>query len=258
MPLNLKSLNALVTGGASGLGRAISLRLASEGVNVCINGLPCDDEAAAELSRHLQDTYAVNCSVALFDVSTVEGCTSVVEYTISSLGSIEIIISNAGWTRFKVWDDLDAFSEADWIHSFKINTLATLWLFKAAAPLWKTSFEKTQRAGVLLSTNSLAGLLPTGSSFPYSVTKAGQLRIIEGIAYHNGPWVRANAVCPGLMQTRFSSEYGEENMNTMIKCSPLNRPVNLEDCAEMFVSLCKNESITGKHITVDCGLVHVS
>ena len=116
----------------------------------------------------------------------------------------------------------------------------------------------TGQAGVLIATNSLAGLTPTGSSLPYSVTKAGQLRMIEGLAYNNGPYARVNAVCPGLIVTPWSLRYGEEMINAMKEQSPLKDNVDLEDCADVFVMLSKNTSITGKHITVDCGLAKVS
>lgn len=69
-----------------------------------------------------------------------------------------------------------------------------------------------------------------GSSMPYSVTKAGQLRVIEGIAYNNGPWCRANAVCPGLIVTEWSLRYGKERIEEMVEKSPLKKAVDLEVC----------------------------
>lgn len=123
---------------------------------------------------------------------------------------------------------------------------------------WKATYEKTGHAGVMICTNSLAGLTSTGSSMPYSVTKAGQLRMVEGLAYNNGPWARVNAVCPGLIVTPWSLRYGEERINAMRDAAALKKEVDLEDCADLFVMLSKNESITGKRIAIDCGLARVA
>ena len=103
-----------------------------------------------------------------------------------------------------------------------------MWLFKAASSVMKETFEKTGRAGVVISTNSIAGTGPTGSSLPYSVTKAAQLRMTEGLARDNGPWARVNAVCPGLIITAFSAAYGEENINNLKKQSSLKKEASLE------------------------------
>lgn len=103
-----------------------------------------------------------------------------------------------------------------------------MWLFKAATPILKKTFEETGRAGCIITTNSIAGTGPTGSSLPYSVTKAAQLRMTEGLARDNGPWARVNAVCPGLIITPFSAAYGEERMNALRAQSALKKETSLE------------------------------
>lgn len=103
-----------------------------------------------------------------------------------------------------------------------------MWLFKTASSHLKKTFEETGRAGAVISTNSIAGTGPTGSSLPYSVTKAAQLRMTEGLARDNGPWARVNAVCPGLIITPFSVAYGEENINNLKQQSPLKKEAGLE------------------------------
>lgn len=103
-----------------------------------------------------------------------------------------------------------------------------MWLFKAATPIMKKTFEETGRVGVVISTNSIAGTGPTGSSLPYSVTKAGQLRMVEGLARDNGPWARINAVCPGLIVTPFSVAYGAENIKNLEEKSALKKAAGLE------------------------------
>ncbi|PGH18234.1 hypothetical protein AJ79_00573 [Helicocarpus griseus UAMH5409] len=255
---NISSLNAIVTGGASGLGAVISRRLGEHGVNVCINGLPSDQPAAEVICKEISEKSNVKCTFIVADISNPQACDAVVAHAVKELGGLDIVIANAGWTRHAAWSDLDAFPEEDWLKSFRINTLSVMWLFKAATPIFKKTFEDTGRAGVVITTNSIAGTGPTGSSLPYSVTKAAQLRMVEGLARDNGPWARVNAVCPGLIITPFSQAYGEERMKALKQESPLKKEANLEDCAEVFMMLCQNDSITGKRITVDCGLSKVS
>lgn len=123
MPRELQSLNALITGGASGLGAVIARRFAQQGVNLSLNGLPFDQEPAKILCAELEKEYNIKATFVVADVSSPEGCAAAVKHTTDTLGSIDIIISNAGWTKFANWDDLEAFSEDEWIKSFKINTM---------------------------------------------------------------------------------------------------------------------------------------
>ncbi|PGH26874.1 hypothetical protein AJ80_01456 [Polytolypa hystricis UAMH7299] len=224
---SIKLLNAIVTGGASGLGEVISRRLGDYGANVCINGLPSDQEAGEKLCNEISEKNSVKCTFIGAVISSPEACESVVQHAVETSGGLDIIISNAGWTRHAEWSDLDAFSEADWIKSFRTNTLPVMWLFKAATPIMKKKFEETGRVGVVITTNSIAGTGPTGSPLPYSVTKAAQLRMVEGLARNNGPWARINAVCPGLIITPFSKDYGEEGMADLEEQSPLKKEASL-------------------------------
>lgn len=236
-PRSLKDLNAVITGGASGLGAVIATRLASEGCNVCLNGLPNDEPSARKLCSSLSSTHNIKATYIISDASSESGCRTIIDSTIEQLGSCDIIIANAGWTKFADWKDMDAFSEAEWILSFKINTLSPMWLFKAVSEHWQSAYASSKKTGVLISTNSLAGLTPMGSSLPYSVTKAGQMRMIEGIAYNNGPWARANAVCPGLIITPWSERYGKETIEAMCEKAPLKKSVDLEVCFLVSVTL---------------------
>lgn len=99
MPHSLQSLRAVVTGGASGLGAVISRRLGAEGVNVCINGLPSDQAAADVLCKEISEANNVKCTFVVADISSAEACADVVNHAAKAFGGLDIIISNAGWTR---------------------------------------------------------------------------------------------------------------------------------------------------------------
>lgn len=123
MPHSLNSLSAIVTGGASGLGAVISRRLGAEGTNVCINGLPSDAKAGQALCTEISEQHKVKCTFIAADISNPQACETVVDHALKTLGGLDIIIANAGWTRHAPWSDLDAFSEDEWLKSFKINSL---------------------------------------------------------------------------------------------------------------------------------------
>ncbi|KAH0393045.1 hypothetical protein KCU89_g12824, partial [Aureobasidium melanogenum] len=254
----IKGLSAVVTGGASGLGAEISQQLAAEGVNLVINGLAHDKEGADKLAKELTEKYNVKVAFFIADMSQEADCTALINYTLETLGGVDIIISNAGWTRHAKWADLDAFPASDWHKSYAINVLAVMWLYKAAQSYMEETYAKTNRAGIVISTNSIASVRPTGSSMPYSVNKLAQIRLIESLALHHGPHARFNAVSPGLIITPFSVAYGEEVISGMKNRAPLKRESGLDDCAAAFLMMVKSDSITGQRIVVDAGLASVS
>lgn len=109
-----------------------------------------------------------------------------------------------------------------------------MWLYKAALPYMKETYAKTNRAGVVISTNSIASVRPTGSSLPYSVNKLAQVRLMEGLALHHGPHARFNVVSPGLIITPFSVAYGEEIIEGMKQKAPLKRESGLDVSASQY------------------------
>lgn len=110
-----------------------------------------------------------------------------------------------------------------------------MWLYKAAQSYMEETYAKTKRAGVVISTNSIASVRPTGSSMPYSVNKLAQIRLIESLALTHGPHARFNAVSPGLIITPFSIAYGEEVIQGMKDRAPLKRESGLDVSTSAFV-----------------------
>lgn len=125
MPRDLTSLTALITGSVSGLGLAIAHRLASHGVHISFNDLPHQTPLLITHCSTFATTYNIKTTFIAADISTPSGCSDAVKHTLIALGSVDIIISNAGWTKMAKWDDLEAFSEEDWLLSYKINTLVS-------------------------------------------------------------------------------------------------------------------------------------
>lgn len=134
-------------------------------------------------------------------MSKESDCTKSVQETISKLGGIDIIISNAGYTRFSQFDDLNATTSEDWDKCYAVNVKAQVYLLREANP----TFNANADGGVFIMSSSIAGLKTGGSSLPYSVTKSAQLHLMKCLAATQGPKVRVNAICPGILLTEWVS-----------------------------------------------------
>lgn len=106
-----------------------------------------------------------------------------------------------GWTRFSPIPDLHATTTADWDTCFAVNVKAQNYLLRTALP----TFTANPEGGAFIMTSSIAGVATSGSSLPYCVTKAAQLQLMRVFAASQGPKVRCNAVCPGLLLTEWVS-----------------------------------------------------
>lgn len=133
------------------------------------------------------------------DVGLESDCQRIVAESIHKLGGLDVIISNAGYTRFSDFNDLSAPTVEDWDKTYAVNVKAQVHLMNAALP----TFKKNVEGGVFLITSSIAGSYAGGSSMPYSVSKAAQLHLMKCMATTQGPKVRVNAVLPGLLLTEW-------------------------------------------------------
>jgi NAD(P)-dependent dehydrogenase (short-subunit alcohol dehydrogenase family) len=202
--------------------------------------------AADELAAKIKIQHAVKAIVLAADVGLLVDCHRLVMEAIAGLGGLDIIISNAGWTKFAPWQDLHALSEADWDKCWAVNVKSQLHLLRAALP----TFNTNQNGGTFLITSSAAGTVTKGSSMAYSVTKAAGLHLTRCLAQTQGPKVRVNAVCPGLMLTEWGDKYDTQQIKEMVDAAALKKTTDMEDCADVFVWLAKNGSITGQKLIV--------
>ncbi|KAM0711822.1 hypothetical protein Q7P35_001191 [Cladosporium inversicolor] len=249
MPYSLKGRNVLITGGSRGLGAEIACAFAAEGSNIAIN-YANNASAAQTLASELESKHGVRATILKADAGSTSEVTSLVKDATTALGGLDIVIANAGWTRFSEFADLDALTDDEWDRCWKTNVLGVKALAAAAVPVFNSNAE----GGVVLVTSSIAGRSIGGSSMAYSVTKAAQLHLVKCVAKTQGKKVRCNAVLPGLLLTEWGLEYGEEKIGALKEAAVLGRETDLQDCANMFVSLAQNTSITGQHIQVDSGL----
>ncbi|KAI9811484.1 MAG: hypothetical protein M1827_005467 [Pycnora praestabilis] len=249
MVYNLKGRNVLVTGGSRGLGALVCEKFAGEGCNIAINYVS-NAERARETAEKIKKEFRVKVVVIQGDVGVLNDCVKSVKESISALGGLDIIISNAGWTKFSAFNDLHALSEEEWDKCWAVNVKGNMHLLREALP----TFNANPDGGVFLMTSSVAGIAPSGSTMAYSVTKAAGLHLMKALAVTQGPKVRVNAILPGLLLTEWGQKFSDEKLKATKEKAVLKKETELEDCADAFITTAKNSSMTGQNIQVDSGL----
>ncbi|KAL2828709.1 hypothetical protein BDW59DRAFT_43013 [Aspergillus cavernicola] len=248
MPYSLQNRTVLVTAGSRGLGALVAQKFASEGCNVAINYFSSRD-AAETIASDIQAKYGTKAITIQGDASVQSDCQKMVQTTIEQLGGLDILVSNAGWTKITVFSDLDAMGDEDWDKCWTANVKGHMWLFKAALPIFKANPD----GGVFLLTSSAAAVSASGSSLPYSITKAAGLHLIKCLAQTQGNKVRVNAVLPGLLLTEWGLRFPQEKVEMYKAKAPLNKVPEVDDTANMYIMLAKNSSMTGQAIQIDSG-----
>ncbi|KAE8351292.1 hypothetical protein BDV28DRAFT_137456 [Aspergillus coremiiformis] len=250
MPYTLTGRNVLVTAGSRGLGAVICEKFAAEGANVLIN-YHTNSAAAQQLAERLEKTYAVRCLIAQADTLVAADNDRLVHATVEGLGGLDIIIANAGWTRFTRPGDIYDMSHDEWNKCWAANVMSHLQLMQTAQPV----LSKNPDGGVYIATSSIAGIATSGSSMAYSVSKAAGLHLMKHFAFTFGPEIRVNAVLPGLLLTDWGRKFSDDVIDALKERAALRHETYLDDCADAYVTLAKNTSATGQQLTIDAGLV---
>ena len=256
MTASLKGKVALVTGGASGIGRATVELFAAEGARVVIADLL--EEQGEELARSLGD--AVACKQT--DVSRADSIEGAVAFAIDKFGDLDIMFNNAG------------VSGAGGSSNFLNNDLATFDRVMAVDLLGPMLGARAagrhmveQGKGVILNTASIAGSYPGFGVPDYRAAKAGVIAFTRSLAIELGPFgVRVNSISPGPIRTgivAMNAEMGEEiadrildaSMDAMMDMQVLKRVGEARDIAEaaLFLASDRSSQITGIDLVVDGG-----
>ncbi|PBP25080.1 hypothetical protein BUE80_DR003965 [Diplocarpon rosae] len=222
---------------------------AQEGCDVAVNYV-ASEERAKGVAEKIERDYGMRAYVIQGDMGFEADIVSTVKSAIELLGGLDIIISNAGYTRFSTFSDLSAPTTEDWDKCYAVNVKAQALLMREAA----ATFNGNVHGGVFIMTSSIAGKTLGGSSMPYSVLKAAQLHLMRCLASTQGPNIRVNAVLPGWLATEWGVKYSEDQVKEMSKKAWLKRETDLGDCAQAFVDIARNTSMTGQRIQVDSGL----
>jgi NAD(P)-dependent dehydrogenase (short-subunit alcohol dehydrogenase family) len=239
---------ALVTGGDSGIGRAVALAFAREGADVAIAYLS-EDEDAQETVRLVEAAGRRGFAVA-GDVGDEAHCHGLVERTVGELGRLDILVNNAAFQT--THDSITEHPSEEIERIFRTNILAMFWLCQAAVP-------HMQPGAAIINTTSIQAYQPDPMLLPYSTTKGAIVTFTKGLAQELTPkGIRVNAVAPGPVWTPLipmsmpvdqTKEFGEE--------TPMGRTAQPAELAPPFVFLASDESrfVSGEILAVTGGLV---
>ena len=237
---------ALVTGGGTGLGRAISLALADAGCDVAINYSRSAGEAeeTAEAVRGLgRQAMAVRADVA--DDASVR---AMVDQVVGQLGGLDVLVNNAGTTRYVPLADLDAVTEEVWDAVLAVNLKGPFHCARAAAPHLRRSGR-----GKIVNTASNSAFRPSGSSIPYMASKAGLVMLTKALAQALAPEVQVNAIAPGWLETRWLEQHIPPDARARVLSDSGPPPADLGEVARAVRFLAETDSISGQTIIIDRG-----
>ncbi|WP_141504943.1 SDR family NAD(P)-dependent oxidoreductase [Paenibacillus luteus] len=243
MEFNHKTV--LVTGGGTGIGRAVSIELASMGANVAVNYSRSREEAE-ETATFIQRTGG-NAIAIQADVAKEVEVRKMVQHIAERFGTVDMLVNNASITRHIPLHDLDSVTDESWDELYNVNVKGMFYCARAVSP-----YMKKNKKGVIVNVGSVAGITGLGSSLPYAVSKAAVHGLTKSLARALAPEIRVCGVAPGAVATRWW-EGREEQMNRLAGHILLQRILTPEDIALIICSLLQQDAITGQTITADGG-----
>lgn len=251
-PADLSGKVALITGAASGQGRAASLLFAEHGASIVVADIA--DAAAAETVRLIEEAGARAVAVHA-DVSVPGDCAAMVDATRSGFGRLDVLYNNAA---VQMSGTLLEATEDDWDRTIATNLSAIFWTCRAAIPLMLEG-----GGGSIISTSSVLGLIGSEGYVAYGAAKAGLVALTRQIAVEYGPSIRANVIAPGSIDTpRFRKvaasmgDGGAAFVDGLARVIPLQRLGTADDVAGIALFLASEQSsyVSGAIIPADGGL----
>jgi NAD(P)-dependent dehydrogenase (short-subunit alcohol dehydrogenase family) len=242
----LQGKRAIITGGDSGIGKAIAIAFAREGADVLISYLN-EEQDAMDTIRWIEQAGRKAVAVA-GDIGQEAHCQETVRRATQALGGLDLLVNNAAFQ--KTYQSIEEITAADLEHTFRTNIFAMFYLCKAALPVMR-------EGGAVINTASIQAYQPSANLLAYAATKGAIVNFTKGLseeAIKRG--IRVNAVAPGPVWTPLiPSTMPPERTSQFGKDTPMGRPAQPVELAPAFVFLASNESsfITGEIIGVTGG-----
>ena len=248
--MELKGTVALVTGGNGGLGQRICHALAREGVHIAVMYAQSRDQAES-VARDLASRYQVNAAAFACDITDGAAIETLIGDVTRRFGRLDILINDAAYNKAIRFDDLDNLTLEVWEKIMAVNLTGPMRMIKAVAPIMKA-----QGQGRIVNISSVAGLHPTGSSIAYAVSKAGLIHLTRCMAVGLAPETLVNCVAPGLLEgTRATANLLPEHIERSAAGAVLKKAADKDDCADMVVTMCRTDTMTGQTTVIDAGRV---
>jgi 3-oxoacyl-[acyl-carrier protein] reductase len=244
---------AIITGGGTGVGRATALRLAQQGCNVLISY--SNSRAEAEATAGEIEEHGVKAIAYQADVADDTACRAMVDTAVKAFGRLDLLVNNAGTTKFVLATDLDSVLDEDWQRIFAVNLVGPFHCARAARDPMLAS-----GGGHIINTSSVAAFAGKGSSIPYAASKAALNNLTIALARALAPQIRVNAIAPGFITGRWL-EQGLGNAYEKAKATiagqcPLEKVSEPDDIAAAIMSLVNGSSmVTGQILVCDGGML---
>jgi NAD(P)-dependent dehydrogenase (short-subunit alcohol dehydrogenase family) len=236
---------ALITGGDSGIGRAVAVLYAKEGADVAITHLPQERRDASETKKAVE-AEGRRCLTLEGDLTNPDFCAHIVERTLQEYGRLHILVNNAAFQQHQ--ESLEDLSDEQWDHTFRTNIYAYFRVTKAALP-------HLQEGATIVNTGSITGLEGSKELLDYSATKGAIHAFTKSLAQsvvERG--IRVNCVAPGPVWTPLNpSDKDAKDVKDFGASQPMKRPAQPEEIAPAFVFFASNADssyITGEVLTL--------
>ncbi len=244
----MQGRNAIVTGGARGIGEAIAVRLARRGCNIILWDVM--EDAATTAAEAIAGEYGVKTRGMAVDVTDSAAVDAAAKNLKNDWGTLDVLINNAGITRDNV---LLRMSDEEWDAVLRINLKGVFLVTRAAG-----RYMLKQRAGSIVNVASVVGVMGNAGQANYAASKAGVIGLTKTTAKEFASrGVRCNAVAPGYIQTAMTDQLSEEVRQMMLGLIPLGGFGTAEAVAQGAAFLASDEAeyITGQVLHIDGGMV---
>lgn len=251
--MKLQGAVCIVTGAGTGAGAACAIQLARKGARVVVNYSRSEKEAK-DTVKACEDAggEAILCKA---DVASDAECRALAQAALGKWARIDALVNNAGITKYAAATDLEALSAEDFQRLYAVNAIGPYQMIRACAPAMKK-----QGAGAVVNISSISGVMGIGSSTAYVASKGALNAMTLALARALAPEIRVNALCPGMIETRwhkdrFDAEGYAKFKQEYEKMVPLGKAASPDDIAEAAVWLLEGAGlITGECILLDSGL----
>lgn len=245
--MEIKGKTVIVTGGNTGIGRAISTNFAKRGANIAIAYFAQPEETEAAVAEFT--AMGVKAKGYLVDITQEDQVATVFKQIASDFGDISALVNCAGRTHVVAHDDLYGMKNEYWDDIFNVNVKGTFFCCREAKPFLD------EAGGCIVNITSTGGLNGLGSSMAYSASKAALINMTRSLARVFAPKVRVVGVAPGFVMTQFIAGQEARGMRNAQE-TVLKRLAEPSDIADVVASVvCDNNILTGINIVVDGGRV---
>ena len=250
--MDMKGTVSIVTGSSSGVGAATVRLLAARGSHVVVNY--SKSAPAAELVAEECRVLGADVLVCQADVSNDADCRKLVNEAFSRWGRLDVLVNNAGTTKFVAHGDFDGLDSDDFKDIYGVNVIGPFQMVRAA----RQALTASGNAAVV-NVASVAGVKGIGSSIAYAASKGALITMTKSLARVLGPEIRVNTVCPGFIEGDWLAQgMGQETYDRtrhmLLSRSPLQVVCTPETVAQSILSFIDSHGVvTGQHLVLDGG-----